>query len=259
MKFHFKSMLVLSGLCALASRSLAAVADDSVAHAISSAVVTPANGALRGIMAQAVPIGEPEKPLSAPGLPTGLNYTVDLSAAFPYGDTGGNSRLPGGTDAVLGYGFNKQFRVQAGYYELQEYPIGFNTGVVPVNLQGFGPPVGVQNLANVPSDVAVKNKVFTANLQTLFLIGKKLPVIFTPTYISRRGTVGGHTDETLVEINGFPQTVHTRTVQSYILPLTLPFLATPRMFGTLTAGPTWNVNTNGANAAGNSAQIFELA
>jgi hypothetical protein len=160
---------------------------------------------------------------------------------------------------VLGYGFSKHIRAQTGYYELQEYPVGFNSGIVPVDLQGFGPPIGVRNLADVRNDVAVKNKIFIANLQGLFLIAKKLPVIVTPTYISRRGSVGGHSDEQLVEANGFPQTVRTRTVQSYIVPLTLPFLATPRMFGTLTAGPEWNVNINGANAVGNKAQIFELA
>jgi len=38
----------------------------------------------------------------------------------------------------------------------------------------------------------------------------------------------------------------------------VPFLASPRFFGTLTAAAQWNVNLNGGNAAPNHAQIFEL-
>ena len=53
--------------------------------------------------------------------------------------------------------------------------------------------------------------------------------------------------------------LRTRTVEQYLLPVTIPFLSTPRMFGTLTAGPQYNVNINGANAVGNKAQLFELA
>ncbi len=173
MIFRLTAALWVSALLTFASTPLVARADEPVARALGTSIVTPANSALRGLMAQSVPVGTPENFPSTPGLPTGLSYTVDLSAAFPYGDTG-NSRLPGGVDAVLGYGFNKRIRAQTGYYELQEYPVGFNSGIVPVYLQGFGPPIGVRNLADVRNDVAVKNKIFIANLQGLFLIAKKL-------------------------------------------------------------------------------------
>ncbi|GAC1411080.1 MAG: hypothetical protein NVSMB64_20600 [Candidatus Velthaea sp.] len=259
MRFRLTAALWVSAIVAFACLPRPAVADESLARPLTSSIVTPANSTLRDIMAQAVPVGTPERPLSSPGLPTGLTYTLDVSAAFPYGNTGSNSNLPGGVDAVLGYGVNKHFRLQAGYYDFQEYPVAFNSGVVPVYLQGFGPPIGSQDLSRVPNDVAVKNKIITASVQGLFLIAKKLPVIITPTYLARRGTIGGHSDEQLTEINGFPQQIRVRTVEQYILPVTLPFLSTPRMFGTLTAGPQWNVNLNGANAVGNHAQIFELA
>ena len=225
---------------------------------MNSAFVMPANSVLRDIMAQAVPVGTPQRSLATPGLPRGISYTVDASIAFPYGQTGSSANLPGGIDAVLGYGINRYHRLSAGYYEFQEYPFGFNTGTVPVYLQGLSAPVGTANLAGQPIDVATKNKILTLVSQNLFLIGGKLPIIISPTYLTRTANVGGHGDTALVEINGFPQSVHLRSSQEYLVPLTIPFLASPRFFGTVTAAAQWNVNLNGANVAPNHAQIFEL-
>lgn len=209
-------------------------------------------------MAQAVPVGARQRPLTSPGLPTGLTYTLDASIAFPYGQNGSKAELPGGIDAVLGYGINRYHRIAAGYYEFQEYPFGFNTGTVPVYLQGLSSPVGTADLSRQPIDAASKNKIVTLVAQNLFLIGGKFPIVISPTYLARTANVGGHGDTQLVEINGFAQTVRLRTSQEYLLPLTIPFLASPRFFGTLTAAVQWNVNLNGANSAPNHAQIFEL-
>lgn len=225
---------------------------------MSSALVLPANSTLRDIMAQALPVGSPKRPLNSPGLPTGLTYTLDASSAFPYGQTGSSAGLPGGIDAVLGYGINKYHRIQAGYYEFQEYPFSFNTGTVPVYLQGLSSPVGSANLQTQSVDAATKNKILTLVSQNLFLIGGKFPIIISPTYLARTANVGGHGDTQLVEIDGFAQTVHLRSSEEYLVPLTVPFLASPRFFGTLTAAAQWNVNLNGANVAPNHAQIFEL-
>jgi len=98
--------------------------------------------------AQAVPIGQPEPPLSSPRLPQGLTYTLDASMARPLGDTGFNnsSALPGGFDVGAGYAFSNHFRLNAGYYTFQEYPLGFDTGTVPVYAQGLVNPVATQNL-----------------------------------------------------------------------------------------------------------------
>jgi hypothetical protein len=191
-------------------------------------------------------------------LPTGFSYTLDASIAFPYGATGTSAELPGGIDAIVGYGFTKYHRVQAGYYEFQEYPFSFNTGTVPVYLQGLSAPVGTADLSTQPIDAATKNKILTLVSQNLFLLGGKFPIIISPTYLTRTANVGGHGDTQLIEINGFPQTVHLRSSQEYLLPLTVPFLSTPRLFGTLTAAAQWNTNLNGANVAPNHAQIFEL-
>jgi hypothetical protein len=209
-------------------------------------------------MAQAVPVGSPKRPLNAPGLPTGFTYTLDASVAFPYGNTGTNAELPGGIDAVLGYGFNKYHRLQAGYYEVQEYPVDFNSGTVPVYLQGLSSPVGSANLNGQPIDVATKNKILLLVSQNLFMLGGKLPIVISPTYLARTANIGGHGDTQTIEINGFPQTLHLRSTEEYLLPVTLPFLASPRFFGTLTAAAQWNVNLNGANVTPNHAQIFEL-
>jgi hypothetical protein len=258
MRFRLLEVLQATVLCLLASAPGIARADDAMARALNSSLVMPADTALHDIMAQALPVGSPKRPLSSPGLPTGLTYTLDASIAFPYGNTGSSANLPGGIDAVLGYGFNRYHRIEAGYYEFQEYPVDFNTGTVPVYLQGLSAPVGVADLSTQPIDAATKNKILTFVSQNLFLIGGKLPIIVSPTYLARTANVGGHGDIALVEIDGFPQTVHLRSSQEYLLPLTVPFVASPRFFGTLTAAAQWNVNLNGANVAPNHAQIFEL-
>ncbi len=233
-------------------------ADDGMARVAGASLVLPANAIVRDIMAQAVPVGTPKRPLRSPGLPTGFTYTLDASIAFPYGQTGSSANLPGGIDAVVAYGLGKYHRIAAGYYEFQEYLYSFNTGTVPVYLQGLSSPVGTANLRDVPVDAATKNKILTLVSQNLFTIAGKLPIIISPTYLARTANVGGHGDTQLLEINGFPQTVHLRSSQEYLLPVTIPFLATPRYFGTLTAAAQWNVNLNGANVAPNHAQIFEL-
>lgn len=245
MKYQLSFSLSASAFLALCLFAQPACADDVTARI------------MRDVVAQSVPVGTPEKPLSAPGLPVGLNYTLDASVAFPYGNTGANARLPGGIDVVVGYGFSKKFRAQAAYYEFQEYPVGFNSGVVPVFLQGLGAPITRSDLSQANLDVTVKNKILVANASYLFVVGKKLPIVVSPTYIARSGTIGGHSDELDAEINGFPQRIRLRTVEYKLVAITVPFLSTPRMFGTLTAAPQWVVNTNGANRS-NTAQIFEL-
>jgi len=243
---------------------LAARADLIDAQSMRTQVIQPANRAIREAMqakqtAQAVPVGTPERPLKTPGLPTGFSYTLDGSIAYPLGNIGYNTKMPGGVDASFGYGFSRKLRLQAGYYQLQEYPEGFDKGIVPLYLQGLSSPVALTDLSQNPTDVVVKNSIVTAVVQNLFLIGGKLPLIVSPGYIARRGTIGGHSDETLIETNGLPQTVRLRTVQTKLVAFTLPFLSTSKMFGTFTLAPQWNVNLNGANAAGNHMQLFELA
>jgi hypothetical protein len=236
---------------------------DDTAITLNGSIVGPANDAIKAALrahettAQARPIGEQERPLSNPGLPTGFTYTLDVSVAKSEGNTGFRNGLPGGMDAVLGYGFSKNFRFQAAYYEFQEYPLGFDTGTVPVYLQGLAAPIATQNLANPPTDVTIKNHIAIYQAQNLFTIAHKLPIVITPTYFQRTGSVGGHSDAQLLEINGFPQVVRLRTVEYELIAATLPFLSTPKMFGTFTAAPQWNVNLNGANTV-NHMQIFEL-
>jgi hypothetical protein len=256
-----------AGVCAalavtLAALPLAARADmDDV---LSTSIVRSANTALKDALhapqttAQARPIGEQEQPLTSPGLPTGLTYQLDASIAKSLGNTGYRNGLPGGMDGLLAYGFSPHLRVQAAYYDFQEYPLGFDTGTVPVYLQGIGPSIGTQNLAQYPIDVTVKNNIVVLQAQNLFTIAHKLPIVITPTYLSRTGTVGGNTDLTQIEVNGFPTTVHFRTVQYYLVAVTIPVLSTPKFFGTLTVAPQWDVNLSGVQTT-NHAQLFELA
>jgi hypothetical protein len=243
-----------------------AVADELGVY--STSIVRSANTALQDALrsetqAQAHPIGQPEPPLSSPGLPTGLTYTLDVSSAKSFGNTGWNGNgLPGGFDAVVGYGFNKHFRLQAGEYTFQEYPLGFDTGTVPVYVQGLANPVATQNLNQLQYNATTDNKIFVFNAQTLFTIGHKLPIVITPTYIARNGTIGGQSDLLPIQVNGpvngYSALVHYRTVQYYLVALTVPILSTPKFFATLTAAPQWDVKLTGIQTT-NHAQIFELA
>jgi hypothetical protein len=242
MKLRLSSALAVVALCA----SIVPVpvrADDGTAQA------------LHDIIAQSVPVGSPKKPVSSPGLPTGWNYTLDASSAVATGNVAPIAGLPGGIDAVVGYGFSKNFRAQVGYYDIQTYPTGFNYGNVPLNLQGLGR-IGTTSLQAGNADVNTKDKLLVTNFSYLFDIAGKVPLIISPTYIQRAGDVGGTPTQTL-EIDGFPQTVKPRANESYLLAATLPLLSTPRMFASFTAGPTWLVNLNGANET-NHAQLFEL-
>jgi hypothetical protein len=239
-------------------------ASADMSDVLSTSIVQSANTALKDALrkhdttAQGVPIGTPEKPLTAPGLPTGFTYQADLSIAKSEGNTGHSNGLPGGVDGSLGYGFSPHFRVQASYYTFQEYPLGFDTGTVPTYLQGISQPITTTNLATNPIDVTTNNKIVVLQAQNLFTIAHKLPIVITPTYISRTGTLGGNSDLTQIEVNGYPTTVHLRTVQYYLVALTIPVLSTPKFFGTLTAAPQWDVNLSGVQTT-NHAQIFELA
>ena len=208
-------------------------------------------------VAQSIPIGELQAPISKPSLPRGLSYTLDTSIAYPLGNvTQGNqnARLPGGVDAVLGYGFGRHLRAQVGYYTLQEYPMGFSTAAAPVYLQGLSAPIGSTSLAG--NDATVRNQILIATVQTMVQLGK-VPLVISPAYVSRKGTVGGNSDLIPVEINGFPQAVHLRTFQYQLIGFTIPFLSTPRMFGTYTIAPQWLTHTSGANTK-NSPQLFQL-
>jgi hypothetical protein len=242
MKLRLSSALAVVAICA----SIVPVpvrADDGTAQL------------LHDIIAQSVPVGTPKKPVSSPGLPTGWNYTLDASSAVATGNVHPYAALPGGFDAVLGYGFNKHIRAQVGYYEIQTYPTGFNSGTVPLDLQGLGP-IGTTSLAAGHADVNTKDKLLVANFSYLVDVAGKVPIIISPTYIQRAGAVGGSDSQTL-EIDGFPQSVQPRANEQYLIAATLPLLSTPRMFASFTAGPEWLVNTNGANVT-NHAQIFEL-
>lgn len=236
-----------------------------------------------GTVAQVPPISQkPIGPQSA-GLPTGWTYTVDASIARSLGATGdfGRRWLPGGVDAVLGYGFNPTTRFVANYYELQHYPIGFDSGRVNLYLPpGFPQSPGVNpscvDLSGVTSascqgispqiDVATKDKFALFMLEKLFTLGKvmgrPMPIVVTPTYVSRWSVVAasnGHGDIVpFVDASGVPHfNINTRTAQVYSLAFTVPFLKTPKMFGTFTAAPSWLVHTAGLNQQ-NKAQIYQV-
>ncbi|MDP9024514.1 MAG: hypothetical protein M3N13_03945 [Candidatus Eremiobacteraeota bacterium] len=249
---------------------------------LAGAVVQGANAAIKnvesaasaahapeGSLAQVPPVKQPPVGGSAQlGLPTGFDYTFDLSVAYPYGNLGtyGKKWLPGGLDAVASYGFNPTTRFVANYYGLQHYPVGFNSGTVPFGIQGL-PNTQPVDLAKISPqiDVTTKDRFTLLILEKLFTIkmrnGRVLPIVISPTYVSRTSKIAaskGSGDVVPFEYNGFPIFgVHTRTAQVYSLAVTLPFLKTPKLFGTFTVAPTWLVHRAGLNVE-NKAQLYQI-
>ncbi len=268
--------------------SLSAMADGGTVDAISQGgVVSGANTAIRNAMdaaarrraaqrartnvAQVPPVPQP-KPAAPLGLPVGFSYTLDWSMAYPFGNVGtfGKKWLPGGMDAVLGYGFSPFTRLVANYYEIQHYPYGFNSGSVPFYLQGLANPIGSVNLGTLAPQIdgTTKDRFFLANWEQLFTIknvfGRTLPFVITPTYVARWSTIAqSHNNEDIVPFENVPgigtpvYDVHWRTAQYYSLAFTLPFLKTPKFFGTFTLAPTWLVHMAGNNQE-NWAQLYQI-
>ena len=270
MKRAFRSAGVASLLALFVASSVQADVGDPIA----THIVPAANIAIKTAMPvkNAAPvdtIGQapppPEAPKAQPGFPKGFTYTADVSVAYPFGNIGtyGRKWLPGGMDAVAAYAFSTRFRFQVAYYELQHYPVGFNSGRVPLFVQGLAPPVGSVDLANNPTgpvDVTVKDRYLLLYASQLFLLGK-VPLVVTPTYVSRWASIGasnGNADVIPFEFNGFPYYgIKARTSQINAVAFTLPVLSTPKMFGTLTLAPAWLTHLNGVNQT-NHWQLYQI-
>ena len=193
------------------------------------------------------------------GLPVGLDYTADFSMAVPFGNLGSQTAwLPGGFDGVLGYGFNPHFRAAVSFYQIQHYPCCFNSGNVPLYLQGFATPLGTVNLATANINATNKDSFLFIQASGLFQLGK-IPVVVSPLYVSRWGRVGTNADGVAPFMyNGFPvYGQEVRTAQDWAAAVTLPFLSTPRMFGTFTIAPAWLNHLNGVNIE-NHAQLYQV-
>ena len=210
------------------------------------------------------------------GLPTGFTYFADGSIAKPFGDIGSKTNwLPGGVDAMAAYGFDPTTRIVTSYYELQHYPYGFNSGSVPTYLPPSFPLIqrpGDQKSAIDAAgrreglDLTTKDKFLLLSLEHLFVIPIKdrvLPIVVTPTYVARYSYIAQSGNKSDVvpfvdQQNGAPITdVNTRTAQYDSVAFTVPFLKTPRMFGTFTIAPTWLVHLSGVNQE-NHAQLYQV-
>jgi hypothetical protein len=196
----------------------------------------------------------------------GLDYTVDVSMAWPFGNTGKPTGvgLPGGMDVIGRYAFSPDTRFVFGYYDLQEYPVGFDTGIVPVYLQGTATPISAANLASKPDNVVIKNSIVNMHLDQVVwtkLMGEDFPITFSPDYTQRWGSIGGGSDLLPVEENGLPYLLHYRLGSFYSFGMTIPvpFLTQPKrgLITTYTIAPQWTAGVVGANA-GNSAQLVQI-
>ncbi len=270
-------------------------------EALATGVVSGANTAIRNAMEQHTPAKQsklkdsllpPSTVAQVPpvnqqpvggqqqqGLPTGFTYFADLSVAYPFGNIGvfGKKWLPGGMDAMASYGFNPTQRVVASYYELQHYPVGFNSGQVPLNFPpGFANP-GCVDLSgsgsatcpgiSSPINVTTKDRFLLLSFEQLLTVGtmkhRPIPLVVTPTFVSRWSTVAAspysNSDVVpFVDQYGTPHfDIHTRTAQYDSIAFTAPFLKTPRMFGTFTLAPTVLTHLNGVNQQ-NAIQLYQI-
>ncbi len=277
-----------------ASFGLSAIpANADTGEALATGVVSGANTAIRnamerpqpkqqsklkdslppGSLAQVPPINQqPVGGQQQQGLPTGFTYFADLSVAYPFGNIGTGKRwLPGGLDAMASYGFNPTQRVVASYYELQHYPVGFNSGTVPLYLPPAFPP-SVANpsptdLSSLNLNLTTKDRFLLLSFEQLVTLGtmkhRPIPLVITPTYVSRWSTVAAspyaHSDVVpFVDAKGIPHfDIHTRTAQYDSIAFTAPFLKTPKMFGTFTVAPTMLTHLNGVNEQ-NSIQLYQI-
>jgi hypothetical protein len=213
------------------------------------------------------------------GLPTGLTYFADLSIAYPWGNIGtANGKwLQGGMDGMLGYGFNPTSRAVASFYQLQHYPYGFNSGTVPLYLPAGLPAAGCVNLNGTTAngcgaqnlDLTTKDSFLLLSYEKLLILGVikekyPVPLVISPTYVSRWSQINqsGQPGSDVVPFvnpnNGLPVTgVPTRSAQYWSVAFTMPFLKSPKFFGTFTLAPTWLNHVNGVNLQ-NTAQLYQI-
>jgi hypothetical protein len=267
-------------------------AADGTPDVFQKSIVPSANDSIKSVMsqpkpqkqgtpvAQAPPVSQPRvgPVMELPG--DRFTYMVDFSMATPYGDIGSYGKqgwLMGGMDALLGYKLNWSTKVVASMFQLQHWPYGFNTGTVPVYLAGFVNPVGCADLSGGNAcgpgagrniNVRTKDTFGVFMLQKMILIKSDklpgpVPIVISPTYVARGGQIGfspSNNDVVPFTYNlpdGPVENIPVRTAQYYALAITLPFLKTPKMFGTFTVAPQWLVHTAGANV-GNSMQFPQV-
>jgi hypothetical protein len=273
--------------------ALPAAADDGTGDVFQKSIVPSANELIKSVMsqpkpkkqdstiAQVPPVSQPPVPkMQLPG--DRFGYMVDFSMAYPYGNIGDYGKqgwLMGGMDALVSYKFNWSTKVVASMFQLQHWPYGFNSGLAPVYLAGFQNPVGCADLSGGNAcgpgtgrniNVRTKDTFGVFMLQKMILIKSDkipgpgaVPIIVSPTYVARGGQIGfapGNNDVVPFTYNlpdGPVENIPVRTAQYYAVALTLPFLKTPKMFGTFTIAPQWLVHTAGANV-GNSMQLPQV-
>jgi hypothetical protein len=284
------------GVCALPARAddgtadvfqktLVPNANDTIKSVMTKSTPTPAPEASQlqtpdSSVAQVPPVQQRRlgPKMELPG--DRIIYMVDFSMAQPYGNIGSYGKqgwLMGGMDAMLGYKFNWSTKVVASMFQLQHWPYGFNSGTAPVYLAGFQNPVGCADLtggnacgpgAGRNINVRTKDTFGVFMLQKMFVINSDklpgpVPIVISPTYVARGGQIGfspNNNDVVPFTYNlpdGPVENIPVRTAQYYALALTLPFLKTPKMFGTFTIAPQWLVHTAAANV-GNSMQLPQV-
>jgi hypothetical protein len=164
---------------------------------------------------------------------------------------------PGGFDASLTYRFLPTTRVSAAYYQLSAQPLGTDDPSIPVVFQGSSKPFTFANGQRMHLNATTHLRFQIYQLQQLFTVGRRHhPLVLAPTYTVVRSSVGGGDDTGPIFANTEFLTVHRRSYETKGVNLIVPLFSGKRYLISYTAGPIWNVNTNGANQT-NHAQLYE--
>jgi hypothetical protein len=185
-------------------------------------------------------------------------YEADLSTMRSSGNTGTTfAEPPGGFDASLTYRFLPTTRVSAAYYQLSAQPLGTDDPSIPVVFQGSSKPFTFANGQRMHLNATTHLRFQIYQLQQLFTVGRRHhPLVLAPTYTVVRSSVGGGDDTGPIFANTEFLTVHRRSYETKGVNLIVPLFSGKRYLISYTAGPIWNVNTNGANQT-NHAQLYE--
>ncbi len=279
----FELPALADGTADVYQRSLVPGANDAIKSVMMRPAATPQP-------TPAAALGDGSVAQSPPGslhrgpkmeLPGGrFEYRFDVNTAYPYGNIGsyGKGWLMGGIDASVGYGFNWSTRLIASMFQLQHWPYGFNSGT-HAGLSGRFPKprrlcrprrtaIAAAPAPAATSTCARRTRSASSCFRRCSSSGPTSCRARCRSSSRRRTSCAAARSASLrttttscrspitcptVRSSTFP----LRTAQYYAVGITLPFLKTPKMFGTFTMAPQWLVHTAGANV-GNSMQVRQV-
>ena len=200
-----------------------------------------------------------------------VDYTLDFSVAYPSA-TSARTETDGCRAAPMpssGTAFDPTTRLVANFYDLQHYPVGFNSGtssaVSAVRLSALtgreSELCGLERQDSPRARASLRKSTSRRKtssrcscFEKLFYVGnfkgRRCPIVISPTYVSRWSRSPLRTEtatsyrSSICRRCAALQHQHAHGAGIFAR-VHAPFLKTPKMFGTFTVAPTWLVHTAG--------------